>query len=295
MKSNVEKFKNYLVFDKKSSANTVESYMRDINQFAEYCNSVNINNPSLVNEEVLYKYLGYLTALGKSEATKLRILASIRCFYKFLISNETVNFNPCINVKIKGNTKKIPGILDQKEIVLLLSQPDSEDFKGIRDKAMLEVLYATGIKVSELLDLTVSDFNMQIGILHLHTKTKERIIPMYPAAVKSVTEYLLNVRPFIVEDQSQDKLFTNLNGQAMSRQGFWKIIKRYADMAGIDSEITPHTLRHSFAAHLLENGAKLKDIKEMLGHSDISSTQIYAQFIKSKYTASYSKFHPLAK
>ena len=136
---------------------------------------------------------------------------------------------------------------------------------------------------------------MQIGILHLHSKTKERIIPMYPAAVKSVADYLLNVRPVIVTDSNEDRLFTNMNGQAMSRQGFWKIIKYYAEKAGIKGEITPHTLRHSFAAHLLENGAKLKDIKEMLGHSDISTTQIYAQLMKTKYTSNYAKFHPLAK
>lgn len=295
MKSNIEKFKNYLLFDKKSSANTVESYLRDINQFAEYCISLNINNFSMIDEKVLHNYLNYLSVMGKSEATQMRILASIRCFFKYMISIEVVAVNPCQNVKIKSNTRKMPGVLEANEIILLLSQPDTEDFKGIRDKAMLEILYATGIKVSELLELTVSDFNMQIGILHLHNKVKERIIPMYPAAVKSVAEYLLKVRPVIVEDKNEERLFTNMNGQAMSRQGFWKIIKRYADKAGIKSEITPHTLRHSFAAHLLENGAKLKDIKEMLGHSDISSTQIYAQFMKSKYTANYSKFHPLAK
>ncbi len=295
MKSSIEIFKNFLIFDKKSSANTVESYLRDINKFAEYCNSLNIKKPSNVSEETIYKYLGYLSVLGKSEATKLRILASIRCFFKLLLNNQLVSIDPCQNVKINVSAKKIPGILDQKEIILLLSQPDTEDLKGIRDKAMLEILYATGIKVSELLELTVSDFNMQIGILHLHNKSKERIIPMYPAAVKSVSEYLLKVRPLIVESEKEDRLFTNMNGQAMSRQGFWKIIKRYADMAGIKGEITPHTLRHSFAAHLLENGANLKDIKEMLGHSDISSTQIYAQLMKNKYTQSYAKFHPLAK
>ena len=160
---------------------------------------------------------------------------------------------------------------------------------------MLELLYATGIKVSELIDLTLSNINLQIGILHLHTNKNERIVPMYPAAVKTVASYLANVRPAIVTDESEDRLFTNMNGQPMSRQGFWKIIKHYAEKAGIKKDITPHTLRHSFAAHLLENGAQLKDIKEMLGHSDISSTQVYAQFVKNKYTVAYAKYHPLAK
>lgn len=295
MKKSIESFKNYLVNVKKSSDNTVESYLRDVNQFASYCISVSVTAPAAVNQKVLNDYLKYLTELNKSEATKMRMLASIRCFFKFLIQQGTVSSNPCDSIKIKGNGKKMPGILEANEVILLLSQPDTEDYKGIRDKAMLEILYATGIKVSELLDLTVSDFNMQIGILHLHNKSKERIIPMYPVAVKAVSEYLVNVRPVLVENSNEERLFTNMNGQAMSRQGFWKIIKHYAEMAGIKSEITPHTLRHSFAAHLLENGANLKDIKEMLGHSDISSTQVYAQLIKSKYTSNYTKFHPLAK
>lgn len=295
MKKSIESFKNYLVNVKKSSDNTVESYLRDVNQFASYCISVSLTVPGAVNEKVLNDYLKYLSELNKSEATKMRMLASIRCYFKFLISQGTVSSNPCDSIKFKGIGKKMPGILEANEVILLLSQPDTEDYKGIRDKAMLEILYATGIKVSELLDLTVSDFNMQIGILHLHNKSKERIIPMYPAAVKAVSEYLVNVRPVLVENSNEERLFTNMNGQAMSRQGFWKIIKHYADMAGIKSEITPHTLRHSFAAHLLENGANLKDIKEMLGHSDISSTQVYAQLIKSKYTSNYAKFHPLAK
>ena len=295
MKSSIEKFKNYLVYEKKSSANTVESYLRDVNQFATYCSSLNISTPAEVDKNLLFKFLGYLSVMGKSDATKLRILASVRCYFKFLVSLGLVKENPCADVKIKTGGKKLPGVLDSNEVILLLSQPDTDDFKGIRDKAMLEILYATGIKVSELLELSLSDLNMQIGILHLHNKSKERIIPMYPAAVKSVNEYLVKVRPMIIEDKTQDILFTNMNGQPMSRQGFWKIIKSYADKAGIKGEITPHTLRHSFAAHLLENGANLKDIKEMLGHSDISSTQIYAQYIKNKYTSSYARFHPLAK
>ena len=212
-----------------------------------------------------------------------------------MLSKGFCEVNPTEAVKIKRTEKKLPGILDSNEIMLLLSQPDGTDYKSRRDKAMLELLYATGIKVSELIELTVSNVNLQIGILHLHNEKKERIVPMYPAAVKAISSYLVNVRPVIVTDEAEDRLFTNMNGQPMSRQGFWKIIKHYAETAGIKKDITPHTLRHSFAAHLLENGAQLKDIKEMLGHSDISSTQVYAQFVKSKYTMAYTKYHPLAK
>ena len=294
MKDYFEFFKSYLLNVKKSSVNTIESYLRDIKQFFAYCKSEKIDIVK-VDTDILNRYIEYLSVVGKSDSTKLRIVASLRCFYRSLITENIMYINPVDTIKLKKAEKKLPDVLDSNEIVLLLSQPDSGEYKGIRDKAMLELLYATGIKVSELIDLSINDVNLQIGILHLHNGKKERIIPMYPAAVKSVADYLVNVRPVIVMDKNEDKLFTNMSGQHMSRQGFWKIIKHYAQTAGIKKEITPHTLRHSFASHLLENGAKLSDIKEMLGHSDISSTQVYAKLMKSKYTAAYSKFHPLAK
>ena len=289
-----EEFRKYLLETKKSSTNTVESYMRDVNQFLSYCTEQG-KDVSSADCSVLNTYLEYLSAMGKSEATKSRIVASLRCFYRFLSARGLSEGNPVEGIKMHKTEKKLPGILDSNEIVLLLSQPDGSDYKNIRDKAMLELLYATGIKVSELIELTVNDINLQIGLLHLHNEKKERIVPMYPGAVKAVAAYMVNVRPILVEDSSEDRLFTNMNGQPMTRQGFWKIIKHYSQKAGIKKDITPHTLRHSFAAHLIENGAQLKDIKEMLGHADISSTQVYAQFIKNKYTAAYAKFHPFAK
>lgn len=289
-----DKFRDYLLNVKKSSANTVESYMRDINQYLSYCGASS-KKVETADSGVLRAYIDYLSLAGKSEATKSRIVASVRCFYRFLISNGAAKSNPADGIKLQKTEKKLPGILDSNEIVLLLSQPDGGDYKSIRDKAMLELLYATGIKVSELIELNVGDLNLQIGLLHLHNGKKERIVPMYPGAVKAVANYLVNVRPAIVTDKAEDRLFTNMNGHPMSRQGFWKIIKHYSEKAGIKKDITPHTLRHSFAAHLIENGAQLKDIKEMLGHSDISSTQVYAQFMKNKYTVAYAKFHPFAK
>lgn len=295
MKKHITAFKQYLINEKKSSKNTVESYIRDLLQFSEYCASVKITTVSKVKTATVNAYNDLLNKEGKSEATKARITASLRAFFRYLISIGVVSENPVNGANKNKVTKKLPGVLDSADIVKLLSQPSGEDYKSIRDKAMLELLYATGIKVSELLDLKVYNFNIQLGILRLDNGKKERIIPIYPAAVKTVTEYLVNVRPAIVLEPNQDKLFTNMNGQPMSRQGFWKLIKHYAELAGIKEEITPHTLRHSFAAHLLENGARLQDIKEMLGHSDISSTQIYAQYIKNKYTANYARFHPLAK
>ena len=160
---------------------------------------------------------------------------------------------------------------------------------------MLELLYATGIKVSELISLKYSDLNLSVGILHLHTDKTERVIPMYPEALKVVTNYCKNVRDIVVLGNDTDVLFTNMGGKPMTRQGFWKIIKFYADKANIKKDITPHTIRHSFAAHLLENGAPLKDIQEILGHSDLSSTQVYAQLMRNRYAQSYKKYHPMAK
>ena len=286
-------FKLFLQNRKKSSDNTVQSYLRDLNQFFSCCTAKKLSIKS-VNSSDINRFLEHLSAIGKSEATKTRVIAALRCYYKFLVSEGYVNENPLDKIHTKKLEKKLPNILDAGEIIKLLDSPNGSDLKSIRDKAMLELLYATGIKVSELIDVKLSDINLQIGILHLHDK-KERIIPLYPAAVKTLSNYVLNVRPAIILNQNEDLLFTNMSGQALSRQGLWKIIKHYSEKADIKKDITPHTLRHSFAAHLLENGAQLKDIKEMLGHSDISSTQIYAQFMKSKYTLAYAKYHPLAK
>lgn len=295
MKDYINDFKIYLLEVKKASSNTVESYLRDISKFSLYCAANKVKDLGNIDLAFLEKYSKYLNSLGKSASTISRIGASLRCFYRFLQNSGLSDSNPAETLSAPKSEKKLPGILTANEIVTLLSQTDGTDYKSIRDKAMLEVLYATGIKVSELIELRIENVNLQVGILHLNSGDKERIIPMYPAAVKSLANYVDNVRPAIVMDIHSDRLFTNMSGQALSRQGFWKIIKHYAELAGINKEITPHTLRHSFAAHLLENGARLNDIKEMLGHSDISSTQVYARLMKSKYSSAYTKFHPLAK
>ena len=271
-------FENYLKTEKNSSKNTMQSYLRDISQFSAYCITFSINDLSSVNNAFVQRYFDYIKSTGKSEATITRAVASLRCYYKQ-----------------KAAPKKLPEVLTNKEVLLLLEQPSGDDHKSCRDKAMLELLYATGIKVSELIDLRISDINLQIGILHMHSPKGERIIPIYPEAVKVITKYLNEIRPIIAVNLKEDRLFTNMTGGSLSRQGFWKIIKHYADLAKIEKDITPHTLRHSFAAHLLENGAQLKDIKEMLGHSDISSTQVYAQLMKQKYAQAYKRFHPMAR
>ncbi len=288
-------FKEYLKEVKKTSLNTLDAYIRDVSQFISYCTSNNIYDIGKINEKTILDFLKHLSDIGKSESTKSRIIASLRCYFKYLISLNVLSADPSKAVKMHKSTRKLPDVLEVNEIVNLLSQASGSDYKSLRDRAMLELHYATGIKVTELIELRVYDINLQIGILHTHSSGHERIIPVYSDAVKHIEDYMKYARPAIVNDDSEDRLFTNMNGNPLTRQGFWKIIKYYADKAGIKKDINPQTLRHSFATHLLENGAQLKDLKELLGHSDIASTQVYAQVVKSKYVRSYAKFHPLAK
>ncbi|MBE6739259.1 MAG: site-specific tyrosine recombinase XerD [Ruminococcaceae bacterium] len=288
-------FKTFLKQTKKCSDNTFQSYMRDFTQFSSYCSENKIKDISKVTGDHISNYIQHLSLLGKSKSTEMRVMATLRCYFGFLLRSGIIRQNPISGVKSVVAPKKMPEILSDKEVLKLLSQPSGDDFKSCRDKAILELMYATGIKVTELVDLKVSDLNLTIGILHLHDDKHERIIPIYPEAVSVLTHYINNVRPCVVFDANEDKLFTNMSGQPLSRQGLWKLVKGYAAQADISKDITPHTFRHSFAAHLLENGAQLNDIQKMLGHSDISTTNIYAQIVKNKYALAYKKYHPLAK
>ena len=293
MRNYLNDFSLFLTETKKSSKNTVESYVRDIKAYLSYAeiNSVNINK---VTKDDINTYLENLKNIGKTQATIVRNLASIKCFYDYLVVNNEVKLNPAKEIKSHKCKSKLPEILSSREIDLLLAQPDVSTMRGLRDKAMLELLYATGLRVSELIELNVDDINLNVGIVLCRSKNNERIIPIYKSALKYIENYLLMSRSSIVLNNSEKTLFVNMNGGKMTRQGFWKIIKSYAEVCGIEKSITPHTIRHSFAAHLLENGAGLKDIKEMLGHAGVSSTQIYSQIIKQKYENSYNKFHPKA-
>ncbi len=293
MKEYLKDYSDYLSQIKRSSKNTIDSYVRDVRVFLSY---TDVNSLSLkkVNSDSIKDYLKYLENLGKTQSTQVRNLASIKSFYDFLMSIGLVNSNPTRMIKIKKDAAKLPEILTQNEIDILISQPNVSTLRGCRDKAMLELLYATGLRVSELIDLNIEDINLQIGIISCHSKNTERIVPVYRSALKSIENYLNTVRASLVSDKTEKSLFVNMNGSRMTRQGFWKIIKAYAEAGGIEKDITPHTIRHSFATHLLENGAGIKDIKEMLGHSGLSSTQVYSQIIKQKYESSYVKFHPKA-
>ena len=285
-------FSAYLADEKKAAANTISSYLRDVNQFSHYLDGDGISLEQAEQSHV-ESYVRWLTSLGKSPSTITRSVASLKCFYQFLNQRGICESNPAKAVKPVRAERKLPKILTSREVELLLEQPQCVDLKGYRDHAMLELLYATGIRVGELINLNVEDVNLSARFLHCASKGKERVIPLYPTAVKAIEDYLRDIRPQLALEGEQ-ALFVNMNGERMSRQGFWKLIKYYQEKAGIQTAITPHTLRHSFAAHLLENGADLRSIQEMLGHADISSTQIYTHLVNQKLKDVYIKAHPRA-
>ena len=290
----VSLYHDYLEQEKHAAANTMSSYMRDLTQFRMWLLSSGVSDLRKVKKDTINEYLMSLTRQGKSPATVTRCTASIKSFYNFMLKNGYVKTNPAKSVAAMKVERKYPQILTSKEVELFLDQPKCVDEKGFRDHAMLELLYATGIRVSELIGMDVDDVNLTIGFVRCRSKGKERNIPLYHGAVKALQDYLFNIRPRLVENEEEKALFVNMSGDRMSRQGFWKIIKYYQEKAEINKEITPHTLRHSFAVHLLENGADLRSIQEMLGHADISSTQIYTQVINKQLKDVYTKAHPRA-
>ena len=287
-------YENYLAKVKQASANTVASYMRDIRQFAGWLTQteqVDVVDASQLN---ISAYLSHLEQEGRSGATVSRSLASLKNFYSYVVSSGFLEKTPVTEIRIDRGEKKLPQILTGREIELLLQQPVCVDAKGIRDKAMLEVMYATGIRVTELIQLDVDDVNLELGTIKCNGAKKSRSIPLYPGALKALAAYLKDVRRGMLADPSETALFVNVAGVRMSRQGFWKILKHYQATAHIEKEITPHTLRHSFAVHLLENGADLGSLQELMGHSDISSTQMYTHMIDQKLKSVYEKCHPKA-
>lgn len=288
-------YTNYLVQERRSSSNTVASYVRDVERFSSYLLQTEGIEPVRCSQQHIERYLEHLIDEGRSSSSVARCLASLKSFFRFLVARQVIHSDPARGVNAVRAERKLPQILTGKEVELFLEQPRCVDAKGYRDHAMLELLYATGIRVTELISLDLDDVNLAGGFLHCSSRGKERIIPLYAGAVKALSDYIKKIRPQIVSETDETALFVNMSGDRMSRQGFWKIIKYYQEKAQIKKEITPHTLRHSFAAHLLENGADLHSLQEMLGHADISSTQIYSHLVKQKLQDVYHKAHPRAQ
>ncbi len=290
----IQAYENYLSKVKQASANTIASYMRDIRQFARWLQQnehVDVIDATQLN---ISEFLAHLEKEGRTGATISRGLASLKNFYAYVVSSGFLEKTPVTEIRIDRGEKKLPQILTGREIELLLEQPVCVDAKGYRDKAMLELMYATGIRVSELIELDVGDVNLEQGIIKCNSEKKSRVVPLYPAALKALSAYLKDVRAGMLATPTEPALFVNINGVRMSRQGFWKILKHYQQTAHIEKEITPHTLRHSFAVHLLENGADLGSLQELMGHRDISSTQMYTHLINQKLKSVYEKCHPKA-
>ena len=287
-------YENYLTKVKQASANTIASYMRDIRQFSEWLRAAEGTDVVDASQVNISEYLAHLEDEGRSGATVSRNLASLKNFFSYVVSSGFLETTPVTDIHVERGEKKMPQILTGREIELLLAQPACVDAKGCRDKAMLEVMYATGIRVTELIDLDVDDFNLEAGTIKCAGAKKTRSIPLYPAALKALSSYLMEVRRGMIADPDEKALFVNVSGMRMSRQGFWKILKYYQASAHIEKDITPHTLRHSFAVHLLENGADLGSVQELMGHSDISSTQMYTHMVNQKLKSVYEKCHPKA-
>ena len=287
-------YENYLTKVKQASGNTISSYLRDIRQFAGWLHEEEETEVVDATELHIQLFLTHLESEGRSAATRSRALASLKNFFGYVVSSGFLAQSPVKEIKVDRGEKKLPQILSSREIELLLAQPAMTEPKGIRDKAMLEVMYATGIRVSELIGLDIDDVNLEAQVIKCRTGKKSRTIPLYPEALKALGAYIREVRGFLLAVPSEKALFVNIGGARMSRQGFWKILKHYQTTARIDKEITPHTLRHSFAVHLLENGADLGSVQELMGHSDISSTQMYTQMVDQHLKKVYERCHPKA-
>ena len=293
MEKQIKLFLEFLQNDKKASDNTLQSYRRDIVYYNKYLES-NKMNYTKVKEEDIKDYMEHLQEVGKKPSTISRNLASIRAFYQFLVRNKKIKVDPTIGIQSPKIEKKAPSVLTSQEIELLLDQPKDVDLKGTRDKAMLEFAYATGMRVTEIISLNVSNVNLEESYVVCHSREKQRNIPLGSLSLKALKEYMEEARPVLIKNENEKALFVNINGQRLTRQGFWKIVKYYKEQAHITKDITPHVLRHSFATHLLQNGADLKAIQTMLGHSDISSTQVYMQFQDNGLKNIYKKAHPRA-
>ncbi|XJZ26110.1 site-specific tyrosine recombinase XerD [Bacillota bacterium Lsc_1132] len=297
MEDQLKDFIHYVMVEKGLAKNTIAAYERDLKSYTHYLKNVEkIDSLNEAQRAHIVHFLGFLKEQGKSSKTLARHVASIRAFHQFLIRDKATDHDPSVHIETPQLERSLPKVLNQQEVETLLDAPKQNNHYGLRDKAMLEILYATGMRVSELIGLNLGDAHLTMGFVRCIGKgNKERIIPIGKTAANALQQYLDSGRSRLVSKKHRENaLFLNHHGQRLTRQGFWKILKKLANEAGIEKELTPHTLRHSFATHLLENGADLRAVQEMLGHVDISTTQIYTHVTKTRLKDVYSKFHPRA-
>lgn len=293
MEQLLDQFLNYLTVERGLSPNTLDSYSRDLIKYLDYLSTKGIKDISKTSDLTIISFIATLKNGGLSNRSVARNLTSIRMFYKFLTEDHHINDNPTLNIETPKRELRLPQVLSIEEVDVLLQQPDSSTSLGLRDAAFLELLYATGLRASEIISLALNDINLEAGYLIASGKgSKERLIPIGEVAQNMIKKYLKNSRPTLLKNKQSHHLFTTRSGKSMTRQGFWKLIKKYALAAGIRKKITPHTLRHSFATHLLERGADLRSVQMMLGHADISSTQIYTHVTTERLKKIHNQYHP---
>lgn len=296
MKAHLNRYIHYLRTERRLSENTLTSYERDLNQFIQYVHAQGVDDISTVQRHLISRYMLHLKEQGRKAATLSRHIVSVRAFFHYLTAQGLITSNPSIYMEAPKQEKKPPSILSVAVTSTLLETPNSASTAGKRDKAMLELIYATGIRVSELVALNIEHVNLQLEFIQcIGSGLKERIVPFGRLAAEALTDYLDSGRSALVTDRESDSaLFLNHLGTRLTRQGFWKTIKKHAKEAGIHEEITPYTLRHSVAAHLLDNGADIRAVQELLGHADISTTLKYTQVSKSRIKDTYNRAHPRA-
>ncbi len=294
MEQAIEKYICYLQDTVEKSHNTIMSYRSDLIHLAGFLTKKGIMMVQDISPDNLQEYISCLEEQGRKAATISRNVSTMKSFFAFLCRQDKNMLDPSEELCAPKMEKKVPAILPVEEVTKLLSQPSGDSAKEMRDKAVLELMYATGIRVTELASLKLSDVNMRTGQICCRDRNKERVIPFGQKAKKALNRYLHDAREEMLREEGCENLFVNCSGVPMSRQGIWKLLKDYGKRAGITKELTPHTLRHSFAAHLLENGADLKTVQEMMGHSDIASTQLYTEKSRNEMRSEYAKAHPRA-
>jgi integrase/recombinase XerD len=289
----IDEYLNFMAVEKGASRNTIDGYSRDLNRYAGFVEERGVLEISGIGTEDVIAYLAFLHGEGLAANSVNRALAALRGFYRYLLREKKVDHTPMAHIVLAKVWTRLPDVLSRDEMGLLLAQPGAETPADIRDSAMLELMYATGIRVSELIGLTVNSINWQVGYLVAMGKgEKERIVPVGQTAYERVKRYQEGARPLLLKGRESNQLFLNRSGKGLTRQGFWKIVKKYAVKAGLDKAIHPHTFRHSFASHLLGGGADLRSVQIMLGHADISTTQIYTHVTRERLKEIHRKYHP---